>query len=153
MKRAFTMVELVFVIVVIGILTAIAVPKFSATRDDATITAAKSTLASIRSALSQEVQARMMRGDYTAVNNLGGTVGGHNSAIFDYFDGDSSGSRVLEYPPLSCKDASARGCWMRTGSNQYTYYFPNAIGGTAVITINNNRIDCSPANKCKYLER
>ena len=37
MKKAFTMIELIFVIVIIGILAAIAIPKLSATRDDAII--------------------------------------------------------------------------------------------------------------------
>ncbi len=37
MKKAFTMVELIFVIVIIGILVAVAIPKLSATRDDALI--------------------------------------------------------------------------------------------------------------------
>lgn len=37
MKKAFTMIELIFVIVVLGILAAIAIPKFTATRDDAQI--------------------------------------------------------------------------------------------------------------------
>ena len=35
MKKAFTMIELIFVIVIIGILAVIAIPKFSATRYDA----------------------------------------------------------------------------------------------------------------------
>ncbi|MEE3704777.1 prepilin-type N-terminal cleavage/methylation domain-containing protein [Campylobacter sp. CX2-8023-23] len=35
MRSAFTMIELVFVIVVLGILASIAVPKFIATKDDA----------------------------------------------------------------------------------------------------------------------
>ena len=35
MKKAFTMIELIFVIVIIGILAAIAIPKLTASRDDA----------------------------------------------------------------------------------------------------------------------
>ena len=37
MKNAFTMIELVFVIVIIGILSAVALPKFLNTRDSANI--------------------------------------------------------------------------------------------------------------------
>ena len=37
MKRAFTMIELIFVILIIGVLSAIAIPKLSATRDDAEV--------------------------------------------------------------------------------------------------------------------
>jgi general secretion pathway protein G len=67
MKKAFTMVELVFVIVVIGILSAIAIPKFAATRDDAVISKAIAEVAAMRSAIATERQKRILRGDFSPV--------------------------------------------------------------------------------------
>ncbi|HGZ70003.1 MAG TPA: type II secretion system protein [Nitratifractor sp.] len=154
MRRAFTMIELVFVIAVIGILAAIAVPKFTATRDDATAVKAKTTVASIRSAISTEVQKRMMAGTYTPIANLGGTTGGYDKAIFDYFDGNNQNGRVLEYPPHSCKSASSKGCWMRTGVNTYRYYFSGS-SATVDFTVSNNRFDCvnPTSSQCAKLDR
>jgi len=43
-KKAFTMVELIFVIVIIGILASVAIPRLSATRDDAKISKTVSNL-------------------------------------------------------------------------------------------------------------
>ena len=37
MKNAFSMIELIFVIVILGVLAAVAIPKLSATRDDAKV--------------------------------------------------------------------------------------------------------------------
>ena len=51
MKQAFTLVELIFVIVIIGVLSAVAIPQFRNLTDNAKISAELSTASSVQAAL------------------------------------------------------------------------------------------------------
>ena len=51
MKQAFTLVELIFVIVIIGVLSAVAIPQFRKLTDNAKISAELSTASSVQAAL------------------------------------------------------------------------------------------------------
>jgi len=79
-KSAFTMIELVFVIVVLGILASVAIPRLAVTRDDALIAKGKSNVAAIRSAIVAERQSRLFRGDNSYITSAnmdnGGLFGG-----------------------------------------------------------------------------
>lgn len=155
-KKAFTMIELVFVIVVIGILAAIAVPKFAATRDDAVITKAITTVAAVRSALATERQKRILRGDFDPLTTMDtGTTNGTDDTIFDYYDGNTTGRMVLEYPIRSCKDGNARGCWIKTGANTYDYRMPYGSNDiTFTVDLNKFRFTCSDSDAdCKMLTK
>lgn len=141
-RNAFTMLELTFVIVIIGILSAVAIPRFVATRDDAVISKARTTVAAIRNSISAERQRRILRGDFTAITSLSTANG-----VFDLFSADQQGNneRVLEYPMSNCAtQGKTSGCWQLNGTD-YRYIFPDAT--TVDFTIFNtgnptNRFDC-----------
>ena len=109
-RRAFTMIELVFVIVIIGILAAIAVPKLAATRDDAFISKARATVGALRSAISMERQKRILRGDFSDING-------------------SAAEDLLEYGLSSD--------WVRNGN---TFTFTGQNGDQCIFSIDKNKL-------------
>ena len=112
------MLELIFVIVIIGILASIALPKFSISRDDALIVNGKATLAAVRASITTQRQKRVLRGDFTDITDLSSTGSGQ---IFTTFNADNRGikSEVLTYP---LKSGSTPGLWQKSGST-YTFYY------------------------------
>ncbi len=137
-KKAFTMIELIFVIVVIGILSAIAIPKLAATRDDAHITKGLATLASVRSAIATERQKQILRGEFTGIDSLRGT----GSGVFTTFN-DENGSLVLEYDVESCTDRI--GCWSTSDGETYTFKTPS---GDCTYKLEDNRFNDTTDGGC-----
>jgi general secretion pathway protein G len=138
-KKAFTMMELIFVIVIIGILASVAVPRLAATRDDATITKARVAVASIRNALAMERQKRILRGDFTAITSVGDSIN-----VFDKFSADKSGNQadVLEYP-IKSEDATDR--WhfsSSTGKDGHDQYIFKSVLGDVAFEVVSGKFEC-----------
>lgn len=128
MKRtAFTMIELVFVIVILGILAAIAIPKMAATRDDAQIAKGRSDVAAIRAAIVSERQGRLLQGQSSYITALDGVSS-------NLFDGPDANHTLLQYG-IAPQDAN--GHWRKANGkyifkvlnvdNEFTY---NSADGT-----------------------
>ena len=62
MKKSFTMLELIFVIVIIGILASIALPKLWVNRDDAIIVKIKTEVSNIRASISNAYSKNIISG-------------------------------------------------------------------------------------------
>lgn len=73
MKKGFTLIELVFVIVILGVLATVAIPKLVVTRDDAEIARAKAQIAAIRSAIQTSRNAQILAGKASYPDSLDDT--------------------------------------------------------------------------------
>ena len=61
MKKGFTMIELIFVIVILGILASVAIPRLAATRTDAEIA---TTVSNIRTLISDLSSYYVVKGEF-----------------------------------------------------------------------------------------
>ena len=120
LHSAFTMIELVFVIVVLGILAAIAVPKFAATRTDAQISKGRADIASIRSAIITDRQAHIIQGDQNYISGLS-----QNSTKL--FDGNGTAGRELLMYGVS--SGTTDGHWSTTDAAAPYIHYVYKIGG------------------------
>lgn len=71
MKKAFTMIELIFVIVVLGILATVAIPRLVGTREDAINTKLRADVSAIQSGIALKRSEDMMKGIMSWPQKLG----------------------------------------------------------------------------------
>ena len=119
MKNAFTMIELVFIIVILGILAAVAFPKFGGNIESAKIAKGKAAVSAIRTAIANERQGSLIRGaaSYPADLDAGAANGVHSSLF-----------TLLGYPLYS---KASSGDWMKTTNvgvqpAKYNFYMTSA---------------------------
>ena len=146
--KAFSLIELVFAIVIIAILASVAIPRLSASKDDAEITKARVTVASIRNALAMERQKRILRGNFTPITSVGS-----GANVFDKFSDDGNGNRadVLEYPMVS---STSSGHWsIDESGTPVTYTFNQNAMANVAFKVDGGKFVCvdESSDGCKQL--
>jgi general secretion pathway protein G len=120
MKHAFTVIELIFVIVILGILSAVALPKFAKNKEMADIGKGKADVATIRAAIINERQKRILKGDNSWISKL-------SSSNTTLFTGDGT-NELLKYGITSSASA---GHWSVTANTNDYKHYTYMIGTTA----------------------
>ena len=151
MKRAFTLIELIFVIVIIGLLASMALPKFTQTKASASASSAKSVVSSVRTAIETK------HGEWIINDNLGASDGytpqgypqklddaNPNQAGENLFVGSTL--KLLKTPVKSCLNND---CWFKykaddTDNNlsYYAYKFSDEDNITLEYNGSNGEFNC-----------
>ncbi len=134
-RSAFTMIELIFVIVVIGILASIAMPRLWVTRTDAIISKGRAEVSTIRSAIATIRQKNLLEGNAS-----------YPAALEDA--GEPLFANLLDYGITS--DARD-GHWSKSGAN-YIYHISSDLNATFTYNNATGIFDCNHSKPgCKDL--
>lgn len=147
-SNAFTMIELIFVIIVIGILATIAIPRFAGVSEQAVIASGRSDVMSIRTAISTERQKRFMKGDSSYINHLDAAANGAQPAGTMIFDNNGT-NKLLTYG-ITTKNSD--GGWIKTNTDKYTYY----VSGTSNVfdyNVTGGTFNCTSGTYCSKLTK
>lgn len=141
-SSAFTMIELIFVIVILGILSAIALPKFAATKTIADIGKGRADVATIRTAIINERQSRLLLGQNTYMSALSAT--GSPAKIFD-----GNGTSVLLTYGITDSATSAN--WHKIDDTTYEYRVGDNSVNTFTYTPADGKFMCTAGTECTKL--
>lgn len=128
------MIEIVFVIVILGILAAVAIPRLAASRDDAELAKGRSEVSSIRSSIVLKRSQNLMSGGGANPADLdNATAGNDGELLFD---------EVLDY---GIPAGTTSGKWRKNNDGTYSFN----LSGTWIpfdYNATSGRFGCTDAN-------
>lgn len=110
-KRAFSLIEIIFTIAIISIILIIAIPKFGDTLNNANTNKIKSDILIIREALNNYKNKMILKGGTTTLE----TLEDNDEYLFN---------KILQ-TPIKASTKPKVGSWSKTSADSYNVYLPD----------------------------
>ncbi|AKT90065.1 putative type II secretion system protein [Campylobacter ureolyticus RIGS 9880] len=133
MKKGFTMIELIFVIVILGILAAVAIPRLAATRDDAEVSKAATNIQTAISDISAYYTSQGAFGTIAQMTNVPSPIKVKKQACLTWGNTDNDKGEITVTVVKGtglCKQV-----WAMPGLTQVATYIASTDGGKTENTI------------------
>ena len=145
MKRAFTLIELIFVIVIIGLLASFAVPKFTNLTKHAKNANIKSIVTSVQSSI-DNIHGKWIINDTYKWDPDGDGNDNLNSEGYPTSLDSGKGEiklfkYVLKTPVYACANKS-NGCWEEYDDNKYEYNYSSSKALRIDYNTTNGTLEC-----------
>ena len=126
MRKAFTLIELIFVIVIIGLLAVVAVPKFINLTSHAKTASIKSVISSVQDSI-ENIHAKWLVNedfvwDVDGDGNSDLNDNGYPTKLDSGKDENKLFKYVLKIPVYACGNKT-QSCWKEYDDNRYEYIF------------------------------
>jgi N-methylation len=136
-RRAYTLLELIFIVVILGVLSAVAIPRLFFSRSDATMANAKTQLAAIRSGISLRYNDNILQAKPGFPAKL------------DDGDPNKLFSKVID---IAIKDSGNKNGWHRISDDKYTFKLDGKVANFKYDK-NSGDFSCNDSNDiCKSLQ-
>ena len=146
MKKAFTLIELIFVIVIIGVLASVAIPKFKNLTTHAKSSGVKSVVTSIQSSIDNIHGQWIINDNYNWKCKKDNSIGLNEQGYPEKLDSGSGENNlfkcVLKIPIPACSDGKTNGCWKEEEDKKYSYYYSSSKVLKIEYNATNGTLDC-----------
>ena len=126
MRKAFTLIELIFVIVIIGLLAVVAVPKFINLTSHAKTASIKSVISSVQDSIENIHAKWLVNEDFVWDADGDGNSDLNDNGYPEKLDSGKDENKLFKYvlkiPVYACGNKT-QSCWKEYDDNRYEYIF------------------------------
>ena len=146
MQKAFTLIELIFVIVIIGFLAVVAIPKFSNLTTHAKTASIKSVITSVQDSIENIHAKWIVNEDFVWDPDNDNDNDLNDNGYPNFLDDGAGESKLFKYvlksPVMACTSDASVSCWNEYEDKKYEYRFSSTKKLKVEYNATNGTMEC-----------